>query len=217
MRAAMNTHSTIGRASEGHVTTRHTNEQTTRRELGPRWVTAARRATGVFMAASMAGAIGCAGASNEPATTTTSTEADHATAVTLSADAQRIYERTLVRDGSPACAELTAGIEAPVPALVEITARVTAPASSGMRAAECLLESHALEVEPTLTSWVSHESTLGFGLLVLGHLDELDPTLGERLARAALAGEIADRARSRIARSERHHALAEGEAPGATR
>ncbi len=137
--------------------------------------------------------------------------------VALSADADTIYHRTLVRDRALGCAELTEGIASPVAALLEITDRVTAPPSSGIRAAECLLEGHALEVEPQLTAWVSHRETMGFGLLVLAHLDTLEPALGERLARAALAGELSDRARPVISRSSRHAILAGPSAgPGAT-
>lgn len=160
--------------------------------------------------------VGCAGPTNEAAPATEPNEAEAREPIVLSEDAQTIYERALVRDASPPCDVLTAGVSDPVAPLLEIAARVTSPPSAGMRAAECLIEGHALEVEPTLTSWVTHEDTLGFGLLVLGRLDTIDPALGERLARAALAGEIADRARTRIARSERHHALAEGESPNET-
>lgn len=155
-------------------------------------------------------AIGCAGPTSDAAPATEAQEAQTGERVVLSADAQTIYERALVRDASPPCDVLTAGVASPVSPLIEITERVIAPPSAGMRAAECLIEGHALEVEPTLTSWVTHQATMGFGLLVLDRLDTIDPALGERLANAALAGEIADRARTRIARSERHHALAEG-------
>jgi hypothetical protein len=166
--------------------------------------------------AALALSAGCAGTADEPSTTGTPAAPERSTAVSLSEPAQRIYERTLVRDGLPPCAELTEGVEAPSAALVEITERVTAPPGSGIRAAECLLEAHALEVEPTLTSWVTHEATLGFGLLVLGRLDALEPALAERLARAALAGELAERARPRIARSERLHGLVEPDAAAGT-
>jgi hypothetical protein len=222
----MNGHATNGHAMNAHAMNAHpinTNttsamcagrergmtRETTTGSLKAQW-------TSLMLGAALAalGALGCAGTPEPPSST--STETQRSPAVTLSADAQRIYKRTLVRDGVPPCAELTADVASPVPALLEIAERVTAPPSSGMRAATCLLEGHALEVEPTLTSWVTHESTLGFGLLVLGHLDELDPALGDRLARAALAGELADRARSRIARSERHHGRLEGETPGTT-
>jgi|GEM_PF-4433468 hypothetical protein len=176
-----------------------------------RWEGAARArrtpaATLLGLALGVLGAsAGCAGPADRPAGASAAPE--HGAVVTLGVDAQRIYERTLARDGAPSCAELTADVAAPVPALVEITERVIAPPGSGIRAAECLLETHALEVEPTLTAWVTHEATLGFGLLVLGRLDALEPALAERLARAALAGELAERARPRIARSERLHGL----------
>jgi hypothetical protein len=209
----MNGHTMNGHAMNGHTMNGHTmsSSATTTGPVKTRW-------SSLVLGAGLAtlGTLGCAGTPDEPASTSTSAETERAPAVALSVDAQRIYERTLVRDGAPPCAALTADVATPVPALLEIAERVTAPPSSGMRAAECLLEGHALEVEPTLTSWVTHESTLGFGLLVLGHLDTLEPELADRLARAALAGELADRARSRIARSERHHALVEGQTPGTT-
>ncbi len=174
--------------------------------------------TAVAAVALGAGALGagCAGTAGDPPTTGARAAPSPSAATTLSEGAQRIYERTLVRDGMPSCAELTADVEEPAAALLEITERVTAPPGSGIRAAECLLEGHALEVEPTLTAWVAHEATLGFGLLVLGRLDELEEGLGERLARAALSGELADRARPRIAGSERLRGLVEPDATSGT-
>jgi hypothetical protein len=123
-----------------------------------------------------------------------------------SADAQRLYERTLVRDPVPSCAVLTADLTEPARALVEVSERAVAPPSSGMRAAACALE-RAAEVEPALLRWVGARETLGLALLVLGQLDRLDEALALRLADAALAGPNASEARPRIARSTRHSAL----------
>lgn len=135
--------------------------------------------------------------------------------VELGPEAAQLYQRTLVRDPAPSCAELTAGLARPTDALLEVAERVVAPPSSGMRAASCLVHEHAAELEPQLTRWVQDQETMGFGLLVLGQLDTLENTLAERLARAALAGDFAEEARPRIARSVRHaHLLGELADPG---
>lgn len=121
--------------------------------------------------------------------------------VALGAEAQRVYERSLVRDPAPSCAALTDGLTVPTAALLEVAERVQAPPMSGMRAATCLVSEHAREIEPVLLRWVRERETMGFGLLVLDHLDSLDVALAERLRDAALAGEFPDAARRRIARS----------------
>jgi hypothetical protein len=123
-----------------------------------------------------------------------------------SADAQRLYERTLVRDPVPSCAALTAGLTDPARALVEVSERAVAPPSSAIRAAACALE-RAGEVEPALLRWVRTRETLGLGLLVLGQLDRLEAPLAARVVDAALTGPIAAEARPRIVRSTRHPGL----------
>ncbi len=128
--------------------------------------------------------------------------------IELSADAQTLYRRTLVRDGAPSCAELTAGLGDPTRALLEVSERVIAPGSSSIRAATCLLRSDAArEVEPQLARWVRTRATMGLGLLALNYLDALEEGLATRLVESALAGEFADEARERIARSTRYPAL----------
>lgn len=121
--------------------------------------------------------------------------------ITLGAEAQQVYERSLVRDPAPSCAALTEGLRAPTAALLEVAERVEAPPSSGMRAATCLVVEHASEIEPVMLRWVSERETMGYGLLVLDHLDSMEVPLAERLRDAALAGEFPDAARRRIARS----------------
>ncbi|MCC7541769.1 MAG: hypothetical protein IT379_36455 [Deltaproteobacteria bacterium] len=165
-------------------------------------------------------AIGCEGAPRDEARRETATLPAAASSTTarveLGEEASILYERTLVRDPVPSCAQLTAGLARPVAALLEVVERTTAPPSSGMRAATCLVREHAAEIEPQMTQWVRQRATMGLGLLVLAELDRLESALGDRLARAALAGDFADRARPRIARSARHAHLVAGssDSPG---
>ena len=136
--------------------------------------------------------------------------------VELGPEAMVLYRRALVRDRAPSCADLVADLEQPTEALLEVVDRTTAPPSAGMRAATCLVREHAPEMESRMTRWVRSRETMGLALLVLGELDRLEPALADRLARAALAGENAARARPRIARSERFaHLLAAVSSNGA--
>jgi hypothetical protein len=127
------------------------------------------------------------------------------TQLVLSDGARAIFERSLIRDPEPSCAELTEGIADPVSALLEVAERVQAPPRSGMRAATCLVREHASAIEPTMTRWVSERRTMGYGLLALDHLDRFPPELADRLSRAALAGDFPDAARRRIERRTIEH------------
>jgi len=121
--------------------------------------------------------------------------------VVLGVEAQTLYQRSLVRDPAPSCAELTHGLAAPVAALLEVAERVVAPPSSAMRAATCLLREHAAVIEPQMLRWVDDPGTMGLGLLALNHLDDFEPALAERVVAAALAGKYANTARLRVQRS----------------
>lgn len=140
--------------------------------------------------------LGCEGTAREVAEPARRPEA-----VVLGPEAQQVYERTLGRDAAPSCALLTEGLSEPVDALVEVAERAVAPPASSMRAASCLVQEHPTEIEPRMLRWVSERRTMGLGLLVLNHLDRFEPELAERIASAALAGEYADAARPRIART----------------
>ncbi len=117
-----------------------------------------------------------------------------------SADAETLYRRTLVRDPAPSCAALTAGLAEPAAALLEVAESAEAPPSSPIRAATCAIREHPARSEAAMLRWVRERRTMGLGLLVLDHLDRLEPALAARLADAAMAGEFADRARPRIER-----------------
>lgn len=127
--------------------------------------------------------------------------------IELSTDAQRIYQRALVRDGAPSCAQLTEGVTDPLAALIEVAERVQHPPSAAMRAAQCVLREHSSRAVETIGRWVSRRATMGLGLLTLNHLDAMDEQTATRVVELALGGEIAAEARSRIERSERYPAL----------
>jgi hypothetical protein len=145
-----------------------------------------------------------AGAAREPATA--------GDAPAWSADAQTLYQRTLVRDPAPSCAALSAGLSDPAAALLEVAEGAEAPPSSPIRAATCAIREHPARSEAAMLRWVRERRTMGLGLLVLDHLDRLEPELAARLAGAAMSGEFPERARPRIER-QRPELLAPVEAP----
>lgn len=124
----------------------------------------------------------------------------------LSDEANTLYLRTLVRDGQPTCAALTAGLREPLRALLEVTA-VTAPPRSSVRAATCVVQEHASEAEPHLLRWVRERSTRGLALVVANNLDRLDEGLATRVVDEALRGENSVETGSRIADSTRYPSL----------
>lgn len=86
------------------------------------------------------------------------------------------------------CTDVEALVPDPVPALVEVVHTVKMPPSAPMRAAGCLVESHAHEVPDLIEGWMKGADTKGLALLVAGRLDALDPELAARFASAGMAG-----------------------------
>ena len=80
-----------------------------------------------------------------------------------------------------------------------------------MPAAECLVRGHAAEVQPSLEGWVTDPAVTGLGRLVLSDLDVMPVEVAVPVARLALAGHLAEVARSRIASSSRAEVRAVGE------
>jgi hypothetical protein len=115
------------------------------------------------------------------------------------AEQQAMIRALSHRDGGPDCATVEALAADPVPALVGLVDHVYNPPMVPMRAAGCLLERHAAEVEPHIVRWVTAEETRGLALLAAGSLDRMESEVAVRVARAALAGPHAAQVRGRIA------------------
>jgi hypothetical protein len=106
-----------------------------------------------------------------------------------------------IKDPTPPCEQVEALATDPVPLLLRAVNEVQRPPWVAMRAAECLVTRHAAAIEAEMTSWMGDSQKKGLGLLVLDHLDAMEPTLATRIASAAMAGPYRDAASVRIARS----------------
>jgi len=92
------------------------------------------------------------------------------------------------------CVELEAGLAEPVPALLWAVSEVQQPPWAGMHAAECLTRGHAAEVQAELVRWVSEPELAGLGRQTLAMIDLVPVEVALPVARAALAGPVADKA-----------------------
>ncbi|HHO54292.1 MAG TPA: hypothetical protein ENK18_26335 [Deltaproteobacteria bacterium] len=116
--------------------------------------------------------------------------------------AEQVIGALSMRHAVP-CAEVEALTPVPVPALLYVVEQVARPPWAPMRAAVCLLEGHASEIEAQLQLWVTSPELLGLGRLVLGRLPVLPVPTAVELARRALSeGPEPERARATLARSE---------------
>jgi hypothetical protein len=107
--------------------------------------------------------------------------------------------RTLSSRDPVACAAVDATVET----WREVVRTAEGPPWVPMRAAQCLVERHAVAAQDDLAAWVIDPESLGLGLLVLGQLDRLPADLALRLAHLALAeGPAPERASPRIAASD---------------
>ena len=106
-----------------------------------------------------------------------------------------------IKDPPPACEQVEALSSDPVPLMVRIVNEVALPPWVAIRAADCLVTRHAVQVESEMTSWLRDSDRKGLGFVALDHLDDMEPPLAVRLASAAIAGPYKDAARPRIARS----------------
>ena len=127
--------------------------------------------------------------------------AEEAAAHTFSAEAEAIIRALSVRDPVPACADIEALTQTPVPTLVEVVDHATMPPWVGIRAADCLVQNHSAEIEAELLSWVSTPQTKGLAILALNQLDVMPSELAVKVATTAVEGPLAATARPRIARA----------------
>jgi hypothetical protein len=109
-----------------------------------------------------------------------------------------------------ACAEIEALTPTPVDTLQHVVATVELPPWAPMRAADCLVRGHAVEVRPSIERWVTDPAFTGLGRLVLLDLDAMPVEVAVPVARKALAGPLADLARERVASSTRGEVRAVG-------
>lgn len=85
------------------------------------------------------------------------------------------------------CARIEALTPAPVDTLLSVVDTVKMPPWAPMRAADCLLERHAIDVEERLDRWVTDPALTGLGRLVLARIDRLPLEVAVPIARRALA------------------------------
>ncbi len=109
-----------------------------------------------------------------------------------------VYKALSIRDPAPSCAEVEALAADPLDALRTVVERATMPPWAPMRAAHCIATRHATEARADLLSWVGSEDTRGLGLVVLDSMSTMDEPLALELAGAALAGPLAEDAKTRL-------------------
>lgn len=103
------------------------------------------------------------------------------------------------RDGV-ACEAVEALTSTPVDALVTVVDTVKMPAYAPMRAADCLVTRHPLDVRAEMERWVVAPELAGLGRLVLGRIDTLPTDLAVPLVRLAIdAGPLPDVAKKKAA------------------
>ena len=104
--------------------------------------------------------------------------------------------RTLSARDPVACSRVDASVDT----LRQVVDTVSMPPWVPMRAAQCLVEGHAAEIEADLTRWVVDPADKGLGLLVLAEIDRLPTDLAVRIAtKAVTEGPDRERAAARVA------------------
>jgi hypothetical protein len=96
------------------------------------------------------------------------------------------------------CEELQAGLAEPVEALRWAVEGIQQPPWAGMRAAECLTRHHAEAVQADLVRWVTEPQLKGLGIQTVGLLEVLPVAVAVPVAREALRGPVAERARKAV-------------------
>lgn len=100
------------------------------------------------------------------------------------------------------CAEIEALTDDPVADLLAAVEQIEQPPWAPMRAAQCLVASHATTIRADLERWVVVPEQKGLGLLALGMLDQMPVETAVPVARLALRdGPDREAARLRVGRS----------------
>jgi hypothetical protein len=115
-----------------------------------------------------------------------------------SASQMALYKAMKVRDPVPNCEALSALSEDIANDFVWLVDNIQRPPWVGVRAAQCVLMSHAEAKAELIEAWMTDPLKMGVAILALGHLDELPEPLAARLAKAALSGHLADKAGRRL-------------------
>lgn len=118
-------------------------------------------------------------------------------------DEQSVHRALSVRDPAPDCAEVLAGVEAPVPVLVRIAEEAEAPPWAPLRAAGCLVRLYGEAAEGHLRDWVVDPAREGLAHLVLSQIDLLPEPVAVEVVRDALTGPHRAAAEEAAAASER--------------
>ena len=123
---------------------------------------------------------------------------------TPSEDATRVHRALSLRHDALSCEDVEALTSTPVETLREMVQHVRAPAWVPMRAATCLATRHGEESLSELKVWVSDEATLGLGMHLPNHLDDMEEPVALVVAEHALQhGPEALDAASRVSGSAR--------------
>lgn len=100
------------------------------------------------------------------------------------------------------CESIEALTATPTATLVEVVQTVQMPPWAPMRAADCLIERHPLEIREQLDQWVTDPNLAGLNRLVLGKLDVMPVEVAVPVARKALEGSDPELARARVGASK---------------
>ncbi len=96
------------------------------------------------------------------------------------------------------CETVEALTPTPRETLLEVVEQVSMPPWAPMKAADCLVRNHPLDVIPQMEAWVTDPNLLGLGRLVLGRIDQMPVEAALPVARKALVGSDPELARARV-------------------
>jgi hypothetical protein len=120
-------------------------------------------------------------------------------APTATVEEQAVMDKLAQRHLEVSCTEVAAMLPTPTESLARIAEHAKHPPWTGIRAAACLSEQR--DAETHLVRWMGEPSLAGLARVVLDRVDTLPASSRTAVARAALLGPHAARARAVLARS----------------
>lgn len=118
------------------------------------------------------------------------------------AELELVVQALSSRDGV-SCDAVEALTATPVETLGAVVDTVKMPAYAPMRAADCLVTRHPLDVRARMERWVVEPELAGLGRLVLGRIDAIPADVALPLVRLAIAqGPLPDLAKARAAAAQ---------------